>query len=268
VSTRKRSSTSSVGDGDKLITPKQAAGILAVTPQTVKKYIYSGRLPSSVTPGGHHRVRESAVRALLTPSCPADETAAPEIPANGQNPHLGIMRSLVLVIEQLFDTFEPGHGMRVANHARALARKLGLGHEEQEKTWLAGLLHDVGKLMVDHDLLRKEGRLTDQELIEVRQHSVHGGRILGDVGERREVAAAVRHHHERHDGSGYPDGLAGEDIPTAARIIGIAEAYDSMRSDAAYREAMPHDTALAEVVSGAGTAHDPLLVAGFVQTVN
>jgi len=250
-------------NADKLLTPKQAAEALCVTAQTVKKYIYSGRLPSVKTPGGHHRVRESDVRALLQPSEFTQEEERLDL-----HPHLEIIRSLVGIIEELRDTFEPGHGERVARRARSLAANLGLSSEEQEQIWIGGLLHDVGKLRLDPDVLRKEGRLTRSERSHVKQHSIYGGEILGDVRQLQGLSDMVRHHHERLDGNGYPDGLEGDEIPLAAQIIAIAEAYDSMLSRAAYREPLPTDDAVEEVLSGRGTFYDERLTDAFVATLD
>ena len=244
-----------------MLTPKRAAELLCVTAQTVKKYIYSGRLPSVTTPGGHHRIRESDVRALLKPS---DFTSA----AQAANPYLDLIRSLVRVIEELHDSFKPGHGERVAGHARALARRLGLPQEEQDQVWLGGLLHDVGKLHLDPRLLRKEGALTPGERDEIQQHPLYGSQLLGDIQGLEGAAVMVRHHHERQDGTGYPDGLAGEAIPLPAKIISLAEAYDSMCSQAPYRAALSPRQAVAEVLAGSGTFFDERLTADFVEMLH
>jgi len=245
-----------------LLTPKQAAEILCVTAQTVKKYIYSGRLPSVKTAGGHQRVRESEVRALLQPS----EFSEEELELH---PYLEVIRSLVGLVEELHDTFEPGHGERVAARARSLAKQLGMSPEEQEEVWIGGLLHDVGKLRLDRQVLRKDGKLTRAEFSHVKQHPDFGGEILGDIHEWGEsLSEMVRHHHERPDGKGYPDGLGGDDIPLAAKIITIAEAYDSMRSQAAYREALSHEQAIEEVLAGRGTFYDERLADTFVESMS
>lgn len=247
---------------EKLLNPKKAAELLAVTPQTIKKYIYTGKLKSVTTPGGHHRVRESDVLALLTPSQPSAEPGPPA------DSHLEIIGALVSIIEDLHDTFERGHGRRVASTARRLAENLGMSHEEQDEIWLAGLLHDVGKLMIAPRVLRKAGRLTEGELDQVRQHPLYGEQILGDVRQLQRLTDMVVQHHERHDGNGYPQGLEGGQISAGAKIIAIAEAYDSMTSEAAYRSALPPERALAEVVAGAGTVYDPQVVASFVPMVS
>lgn len=246
---------------DRLLTPKRAAELLCVTGQTVKKYIYAGRLRSVTTPGGHHRVREADVRALLKPSEFADGRSVTD-------PNLEVVRSLVRIIEELHDTFQPGHGERVAEHARSLARQLGMSHEDQKQVWLGALLHDVGKLRLDPQLLRKEGRLTRAEFRQVKQHPVYGGEILGDTRELQGLTEMIRHHHERQDGKGYPDGLGGDEIPIAAKIIAIAEAYDSMCSQAAYREPLSPQQAVAEVVAGSGSFYDERLAGNFAEMVS
>ena len=140
--------------------------------------------------------------------------------------------------------------------------------EEQEQVWLGGLLHDVGKLRLDPEVLRKEGRLTRAEFSQVKQHPAYGGEILGDVRELHGLSEMVRHHHERPDGKGYPDGLEADEIPLAAKIIAIAEAYDSMCSHAAYREPLPREQALDEVLAGRGTFYDERLTDAFVETLS
>jgi PAS domain S-box-containing protein len=176
--------------------------------------------------------------------------------------------ALVRALEQLCDTFEPGHGARVADLARALAERLGLDAEERERVWLGGLLHDVGKLMLSPELLRKPGALTPTEFEEVKRHPLHGGEILGAAEGLREITEMVLHHHERIDGNGYPDGLEGDDIPLAAQIIAIAEAYDSMCSNATYRAELPREQALEELLGGIGTFFDERLVRRFAESLN
>jgi len=189
------------------------------------------------------------------------------VPRNG-HPTVAAVDALVQALEQLCDTFEPGHGARVADLARALAERLGLNAEERERIWLGGLLHDVGKLMLSPELLQKPGALTPTEFEEVKRHPLHGGEILGAAEELQDITEMVLHHHERIDGTGYPDGLEGDDIPLAAQIIAIAEAYDSMCSKAAYRAELPREQALEELLGGVGTFFDERLVRRFAESLN
>jgi HD-GYP domain-containing protein (c-di-GMP phosphodiesterase class II) len=130
---------------------------------------------------------------------------------------------------------------------------------------LAGLLHDIGKIGIPEHILNKKGALSDAEYAIVKQHPVSGSRILRDISEMSDIALYVRHHHERFDGKGYPDGLTGERIPLPARILAIADAYDAITSTRPYRGASSRTAALAELKRAAGAQFDPKLVEVFVR---
>ena len=152
------------------------------------------------------------------------------------------------------------HGRNVAHVAALLARELGLSPSHVEQVRTAGLLHDVGKIGVGDRILRKAGPLSEAEWDEMRQHPVVAGRIL--AGTRLEpIRPWVLHHHERMDGAGYPDGLAGEEIPLESRIIAVAEAFDALVQGRPYRPAVTPEAALREIAACAGTMFDPVVVA-------
>lgn len=159
------------------------------------------------------------------------------------------------------------HISRVAEISRALAR--GLGHDEHwcHMVYLAAPLHDIGKIGVSDSILRKPGRLDDDELAEMRRHVEHGNRILhGGSSELLQVAANIAgHHHEKWDGSGYPAGLSGEAIPLEARIVALADVFDALCSKRPYKPAWPREAAVAEVRRGAGRHFDPACVEAFVR---
>jgi diguanylate cyclase (GGDEF)-like protein/putative nucleotidyltransferase with HDIG domain len=157
------------------------------------------------------------------------------------------------------DVYTGSHSQRVAQLAVRLAARLGLSREELELTQLAASLHDVGKLALPEDLLRKPAPLTESEWATLRQHAQIGFRMLESLGVDP-VADWVLHHHERWDGTGYPDSLAGSKIPFGARIIFVADAYDAMTSERLYRPRFSADEALAEIVRCAGTQFDPSVV--------
>src|SRR5204863_9054277 len=149
------------------------------------------------------------------------------------------------------DRYTAGHSAAVAIYARDIANRMGLTEQEQEIVHLCGLVHDVGKIGLPAGLLEKPGALTLEERREMERHSVIGERILKNVEDYAEIAAIVRHHHERVDGNGYPDRLETDEIPLLARIIAVADAYNAMTSDRPYRDAMPTRVArlrLAEAV--------------------
>jgi diguanylate cyclase (GGDEF)-like protein len=160
------------------------------------------------------------------------------------------------------DTYTGSHSERVGELAAKVATRLGLPAEQVELTRLAGSLHDLGKLAIPEEILRKPGALTDSERLVLERHPQIGFRMLDSLGVDP-VADLVLHHHERWDGTGYPDGLRGEQIPLSARIIFVTDAYDAMTSDRIYRPKRSAQTALAELERCAGTQFDPGIVAAF-----
>lgn len=173
------------------------------------------------------------------------------------------VRSLVAAIEAK-DPYTRGHSERVAVLAGRLARKLRLPKQEVELVERAALLHDVGKIGIDLDTLTSPVQLSAEEVRVIRQHPVIGSHLVADVEFLSDIVPIVRHHHERVDGKGYPDGLPGVKIPRLARILAIADAYDAMTSDRAYRLGMTEDRALAEIVRVAGTQLDHDMAGQFV----
>jgi len=158
------------------------------------------------------------------------------------------------------DRYTAGHSEAVATYARVIAERLGLPEEDQQLAFLCGLVHDVGKIGLPPGLLEKPGPLTLDERHQMEQHATIGERILANVDDYKEIAQVVRHHHERIDGNGYPDGLSGEEIPILSRIIAVADAFDAMTSDRPYRDSMPQRTARLRLAQAAGTQFDPTIV--------
>ena len=150
-----------------------------------------------------------------------------------------------------------GHSARVTAIAESLARRLGWRGERLDALRLGASLHDVGKIAVDASVLRKPGALTEDELAQIRTHPVAGARLIEGVEDFHSALPYVRHHHERWDGGGYPDQLAGEEIPIEARLLGVADAFDAMTSDRSYRPALSVEQALAELERCAGSQFDP-----------
>ncbi len=161
------------------------------------------------------------------------------------------------------DQYTAGHSAAVAIYARDIAAHLGLSDEHQQLAHLCGLVHDIGKIGLRSGLLEKPGALTLSERREMEKHSEIGERILAKVEDYAEVARVVRHHHERWDGQGYPDGLSGEDIPYLSRIIAVADAYNAMTSNRPYRDAMPSRVARMRLAQGAESQFDIRVVAAF-----
>jgi putative nucleotidyltransferase with HDIG domain len=161
------------------------------------------------------------------------------------------------------DQYTAGHSASVAHYARDIARRLCLSEEEQKLAHLCGLVHDVGKIGLPPGLLEKPGPLTLEERRQMEQHPVIGERILAKVDDYSEIAKIVRHHHERVDGAGYPDGLVGSEIPLLSRIIAVADAYDAMTSARPYREPMPPRVARLRLAQAVESQFDTTVVAAF-----
>ncbi len=156
------------------------------------------------------------------------------------------------------DTYTNGHSGRVAEYSLRIAEKYGYSDDKLTDIYMMGLLHDVGKIGVPDQIINKPGKLTDEEFAVIKTHPVVGSRILQNIKEMPELANGARWHHERFDGRGYPDGLKGEDIPEAARIIAVADSYDAMTSRRSYRDIMPQAVVRSEIENGKGTQFDPV----------
>ncbi len=167
-----------------------------------------------------------------------------------------IIRSLSYAIDAK-DRYTRGHSQRVAEYSLALAKRMGKSEEEQETIYFAGLLHDVGKIRVPEAVINKPGKLTDEEFDQIRIHPVSGYHILRGINKDERIGYGAKYHHERYDGTGYPNGLMGDNIPEIARIIGVADAYDAMASNRSYRNALPQEVVRREIVKGRGRQFDP-----------
>jgi HD-GYP domain-containing protein (c-di-GMP phosphodiesterase class II) len=177
---------------------------------------------------------------------------------------VGSIRMLANAIDEK-DPYTRGHSDRVAYYSKAIARHKGLTEEDVEKAYLAGILHDVGKIGIEDKILRKAAALTDDEYAIMKQHTKKGAHILAAVPMLRDMTGEGLAHHENIDGSGYPDGLAGEQIPLLARIISVADAFDAMTTDRPYSKAMTFDVALARLRFLAGKKFDPDCVTAMEQ---
>ena len=166
------------------------------------------------------------------------------------------------------DPYTQGHSQRVAEYAVALAGRVGLTDSEVALVHMTGTLHDVGKIGVPDAILKKPGRLEDEERRIMETHPALGEVIVRKAPKLAAALPGVRHHHERWDGGGYPDGLQGEQIPFLARILALADTFDAMTSDRPYRKGLSWETALAEVARGAGTQFDPGLAPVFVSLMH
>jgi HD-GYP domain-containing protein (c-di-GMP phosphodiesterase class II) len=175
---------------------------------------------------------------------------------------MGLLHSMVAAVDAK-DAYTCGHSVRVALYARRLAQAIGRDEDACSRVYLAGLLHDVGKIGIDDTVIRKPGRLTDEEFDQIKRHPSIGHRILERVPRVADILPGVLHHHEKFDGTGYPEGLAGQAIPAMGRLLCIADSFDAMTSSRTYRSARPMHEALAEVERCAGTHFDPEMATTF-----
>ncbi len=176
---------------------------------------------------------------------------------------LGTLRALTASIDAK-DRYTRGHSERVAHLTRQLARATGVDHQTADRFHITGLVHDVGKIGVPEAVLRKAGRLTDEEFAHIRRHPEIGYTILRDIPQFADILPGVLHHHERWDGRGYPSGLRAEEIPLVARLIALADSFDAMSSTRTYRPAMQRERVLDEIRRGAAAQFDPALASVFL----
>ncbi|MEV2250013.1 HD-GYP domain-containing protein [Streptomyces sp. NPDC050147] len=174
--------------------------------------------------------------------------------------HQATIRALVQAVD-IKDRYTRGHSERVGRASVMIARELGMADERVESLRFAGILHDVGKLGVPTRLLRKDGPLTPEERRVIELHPEYGHEMVRGIGFLGEARAAILHHHERIDGSGYPYGLVGRQIPEFARVVAVADAFDAMTSTRSYRRGRPVAAAVAELSRCAGSQFDPAMVA-------
>jgi len=165
------------------------------------------------------------------------------------------------------DEYTRGHSQRVAQYAKSIAEALGEDKGFIDLVYLTGTLHDVGKIGIPDHILKKDAKLTDEEFAIVKRHPDLGAKIVSQIPQLKDALPGVRWHHERWDGRGYPDGLAGENIPLLARILALADTFDAMTSDRPYRKGMPESVAIDEIVRNAGVQFDPGLIDAFLSSV-
>ncbi len=167
-----------------------------------------------------------------------------------------IIKALVGTIDAK-DKYTNGHSTRVATYSREIARRAGKDEKMQQSIYYIGLLHDIGKIGIPDEIINKKSKLTVEEYDIIKTHPVIGSEILKNISEIPGIWEGARFHHERYDGTGYPDGLKGEDIPEVGRIIGVADAYDAMTSNRSYRPLLPQRLVREEIKNNKGTQFDP-----------
>jgi len=179
---------------------------------------------------------------------------------------ISIIRALASTVD-LKDHYTLGHSQKVSEYSVIIAEDMGLSERDIETIKYAALLHDIGKIALPDDIIKKPSRLTDQEFEIVQKHPNIGAKIIKEIEALAPMVPIVLHHHERCDGKGYPDGIKGDDIPLGARIVHVADAYDTMVSARAYRDMLPPELAISELRKNAGTQFDPKVVDVFITSL-
>jgi putative nucleotidyltransferase with HDIG domain len=176
---------------------------------------------------------------------------------------MGVLHALTASIDAK-DPYTCGHSQRVALISRRLAEECGFSPEKVQQIYLAGLLHDIGKIGVPETILRKKGRLTEEEYDVIKRHPLLGANILGGIRQLDDIVVGILSHHERPDGKGYPRGLKGDQVPMEGRILCLADCFDAMTSVRTYREALPLPAAIEEIRNNAGAQFDVGVVETFL----
>jgi putative nucleotidyltransferase with HDIG domain len=185
---------------------------------------------------------------------------------NIRDNYLKTIRAFALAVEAK-DRYTHGHSENVMKYTVVLAKQLGLSDTEIENVKYAGLLHDIGKIGISEFILNKPSRLTPYEFDEIRKHPEVGAKIIADVPFLRPLVPLVLHHHEYFDGSGYPDGIGGEEIPFGARILSVADVFEAMTSNRPYRKALSPELAVQTLIAGKGKQFDPCMVDAFMDVL-
>jgi putative nucleotidyltransferase with HDIG domain len=262
------------GIADYLQKPFDVVQVMASVTRAVARQRGRRRMVGFLESLGDTLGREREVAAILTdldadPALRGRLQIAVERLSTGAGQSQEPLRTLAM-LEMLAETIEAkdlhmaGHARRSAYYASLLADRLCLANEQREHIRIAAFLHDLGKVGVPEDLLAKPAPLVPEERDVLEAHSDSGARILEPMGIANQIVEAIRHHHERWDGQGYPSGLAGDSIPLAARIVQLADVYDALTSERPHRPAKSREAALAEIRRCAGTQFDPDLAKEFV----
>ena len=251
-------------DQEIYFTPKQAAEHVNLSLSTIKNYIYAGKLRTLKTPGGHHRIRRSELFSIL------GDISIDNKDVN--NPSL--IDTLCISILGVFKTFGPSgessilHAQEVSRLSSEIARDMNMSDSDIKRIEIAGLLHDIGNIGIDKYIVFKQDKLSPHEYELIKKHPALGANMLSSIKELKDVAVIVAQHHERVDGRGYPKSLGRRNIQKGARIISIAEAYDSMISSHSYKIPVSKEIALNEIIQKRGAQFDSDIVEHFARVVN
>lgn len=178
--------------------------------------------------------------------------------------------SSIQVLANVLDSHDPythGHSERVMSYSVMIAKEMSLSEKQVKDIKYAALLHDIGKVGISKDIINKDGRLSDDEFLQIKSHPEAGYKIARPIGFLKDKLSAVRYHHEKYDGSGYPEGLKGDNIPLDARIVAVADTFDAITSTRSYRKAKTMEFAVGEIQKNAGTQFDPRVVEAFLRLI-
>ncbi len=222
----------------------------------------------AIIKNGHHTFSEKDIYILNFLAEKASSLV--ENLALYENIYSNLFATLYAFVEaiEVRDPYTKQHSVMVSKYAMSLAKAYGCAPEEIDKLYVAGNLHDIGKIGIPDNILLKPGRLTEEEYTVIKKHPLIGSNIIGHLGTWTEEQRIIRHHHERYDGKGYPDGLKGTDIPFLSRVLSVADVFDALTTDRAYRQKMPDEVAVKIIRENDGSQFDPEIVAVFVDLYN
>ena len=240
---------------------------LAPPLETIKKYDIQGYCEKSDNPNQVLLLIESALKSVeQVKTIRKINLELHESNQKLQEAYMGTVESLRLAVDAK-DTYTKGHSDRVAYYSRMIAKEMGFDENEQERIYIGGLFHDIGKIGVPDSILQKPDKLTDEEYSEIKNHPLIGAQIISAATIFEDILPIVKHHHERFDGRGYPSKLSGKDIPIYARIAAIADAFDAMTSDRQYRKGLSFEQAINEIIKNYDIQFDGEIARKFVDII-
>jgi len=235
--------------------------------ETIKKYDIQGYCEKSDNPNQLLVLIESALKSVEQVKTIRKINIELELSKDKlADAYMGTVEALRIAVDAK-DTYTKGHSDRVAFYSKLIAKEIGISEEEQERIYIGGLFHDIGKIGVPDAILQRQDKLTDDEYSEIKNHTLIGAQIINAATIFEDIIPIVKYHHERFDGKGYPGKLVGEEIPLYARIVTIADAFDAMTSDRQYRKGLLIDVAKDELIKNAGTQFDGNLARKFVEII-
>lgn len=235
--------------------------------ETIKKYDIQGYCEKSDNPNQLLVLIESALKSVeQVKTIRKINIELEQSKDKLADAYMGTVEALRIAVDAK-DTYTKGHSDRVAFYSKLIAKEIGISEEEQERIYIGGLFHDIGKIGVPDAILQKQDKLTDDEYSEIKNHTLIGAQIINAATIFEDIIPIVKYHHERFDGKGYPGKLVGEEIPLYARIVTIADAFDAMTSDRQYRKGLLIDVAKDELIKNAGTQFDGNLAKKFVKII-